>query len=636
MARTSVAAIGTSGARRSAALGVLGIGLATGLAAPAAGEWRRIDSPNFVVIGDRSTRQLRDVAIRFEGFREALGRLFGERLIATAVPTVVVVFPSDRAFTPFKPVFEGRTVDAAGLFMPGRDVNYIAFHANSLEERLRVVFHEYAHLIVSNTGRVIPTWLGEGLAEYYSTFALSRSGREAELGRVVRSHLYELQYRTMLPLEILLEVDGDSSLYNEGDRRSVFYAQSWALTHLMLSGDENRKATLLAYLDRLSQGAEPVAAWQEAFGAFDIERELQGYIRRNSFQVYQFTFSDRLASFDRTAAPMEPGEADALLADLLAQQGRLDDAAAWIEAAEGATDNVPLAIAAARLDVKGDEPDRAFEKLRDLGAPDDWLFSYLAGAATVELADGLPGLVSPQVLETARRFFASAKAGEWEFPNAAVRVASLEVRSEAGPTEAAREAVERAFGSAPGRYDYVLLYAQILARQSRFAASRAVLEALGSGPRPPGVREEAERVLAVVIGMEAAASAAADSSPPMATSGAPLSAPARSAGRTEEPTSPPLFRQLKDGEVRVEGVLDRIECTPERGVVFHLRTVGRVESFSSRRLDDVEFISYRDDLEGSIGCDRLSEPLPVYLTWRPADDESAARAVVAIEFLPRQ
>jgi hypothetical protein len=37
-------------------------------AVPCGAEWRRIDTPNFTVIGDVSARTLRDVAVKFEGF----------------------------------------------------------------------------------------------------------------------------------------------------------------------------------------------------------------------------------------------------------------------------------------------------------------------------------------------------------------------------------------------------------------------------------------------------------------------------------------------------------------------------------------------------------------------------------------
>lgn len=51
----------------------------------------------------------------------------------------------------------------AGLFIGSQDVNYIALVNDRDDEGLRVVFHEYAHLIASNVARNLPVWIREGL-----------------------------------------------------------------------------------------------------------------------------------------------------------------------------------------------------------------------------------------------------------------------------------------------------------------------------------------------------------------------------------------------------------------------------------------------------------------------------------------
>ena len=45
------------------------------IAAPASAAWHRIDTPNFIVVGDVSARELRATATKFEGFHEALRRV---------------------------------------------------------------------------------------------------------------------------------------------------------------------------------------------------------------------------------------------------------------------------------------------------------------------------------------------------------------------------------------------------------------------------------------------------------------------------------------------------------------------------------------------------------------------------------
>ena len=136
------------------------------VASPAAAEWRRLDSPNFVVVGDVPARALSDVALKFEGFREALTRALTERPTSTPVPTVIVVFPTDKAFVPFKPIPQGKPVSMSGMFVARPDINYAAVVMDGKSDALGAVFHEYAHVVIANTTRNAPLWLSEGLAEY--------------------------------------------------------------------------------------------------------------------------------------------------------------------------------------------------------------------------------------------------------------------------------------------------------------------------------------------------------------------------------------------------------------------------------------------------------------------------------------
>ena len=51
----------------------------------------------------------------------------------------------------------------------------------------------------------------------------------------------------LLPIETLLNVEHGSPYYNEANRASVFYAESWALIHYLMMDD------VLARLDKLRQ-----------------------------------------------------------------------------------------------------------------------------------------------------------------------------------------------------------------------------------------------------------------------------------------------------------------------------------------------------------------------------------------------
>lgn len=619
--------------RRWSSLVVVGCGFVVGTlsSVPAFAEWHRLDSPNFVLVGDVSPRTLRDIAVRFEGFRETLGRVLNEAVTRTAVPTVVVVFPSDRAFHPYKLQYEGKAVEMSGVFIGRADVNYIALVADRHDEALRIVFHEYAHLIIANAGRNVPAWLNEGLAEYYSTYEVSQGGKQALLGRPVESHLLLLNQASLLPLDELLQVDHASPLYNEGNRRSVFYAQSWALTHMLLHGRPPRVGQLGQYLVKVGQGIPAADAWHEIFGTMPIHTEVQRYVRQSIFQATAFKFSEGLARFEATPSKLPPADADAFLADFLIAQDRGAEAAARLASGANAAAATPWSTTvAALLDLSKGGRDNARKRLLALGEGIDWLTAYRAGVAVTALREG-QDRPDEEELIAARRLLGAALSGR-EIPHAAARLSEFELDAAATPPAHARAAIERARLMAPGRIDYIFLHGRVLASQGDFPAARNVLAPLMSPAYPPAVRDHARSLIGYIVTVErAAASPASPSSSPGVSPGGAEPAPASGAPAPAE-VFRPSYRPLQDGEQRLEGVLERIECG-RRGALLHVLSAdGPVQV--QAQMEKVDFITYRDDLTGSVTCGPLKEPMRVFVAWR-AGDGAGERIAVAVEFLPR-
>jgi tetratricopeptide (TPR) repeat protein len=610
--------------------------LAGGLARPVFAEWRRIESPNFTVVGDVSAGELREIARRFESFREVLARVLTEKFIATAVPTVVIVFPSDRAFVPFKPKFNGKPIELSGLFLPRRDVNYIAMVRDWDEDTMRIVFHEYSHLITSNLAGSIPVWLNEGLAEFYSTFQLV-GDREAMIGRPVPGHLQRLNEHSLLPLEELLNVKHDSPLYNEGDRRSIFYAQSWALTHLLLVAQPSRRDKLGAYVASVDTGTPPLEAWQRAFAADRIDRELQNYVRRSVFNVFRFRFSDKTTSFDGSALPLAAADAEAFLAHFLVQQQRYDEA---LERLDRGAQGAPGWPAVVRAGIAVAQRDRAAAEKALAGLPSssDWLTSYFAGVALADLVSEGREAVSGQRYQDARAHFDAALKTRGEIPNAIARTAALELRSTPTPSPEALKAAERARALAPGREDYVFLNAQVLAQMNRYPEAATLLRSLAASTTRPEVRESATNVLRQIQDLQRLRASSDARRPAAGRPPAPAfdTSPGSTLPDRSEPRFVPSWRPVGPGEERVEGELERIECDAAKSVALVLKVPEGTARFGAAALDQIEFITYRDDLRGSIGCGPLlGGPMKVYVTHATDADRKTSR-VVAVEFLPRE
>jgi hypothetical protein len=95
----------------------------------------------------------------------------------------------------------------------------------------------------------------------------------------------------------------------------------------------------------------------------------------------------------------------------------------------------------------------------------------------------------------------------------------------------------------------------------------------------------------------------------------------------------PVYRETKEGETRVEGLLQRIECPTGRPVTFVMRVKDKPEKFEAARLGAVDFLAHTPDFKGPVTCGGRGAGDRALLTWKTT---GKTRTVVAVEFLPRQ
>ncbi len=294
----------------------------------AAPRWSSVHSESLTVIGDTGPGELRDVARRLEQFRLALGNVVADAKHAPTLPTLVYVFGSRSALQPFLPQRDGRPAALRGYFHRDADGYAIAMAVDDHgEEASSIVFHEYTHLLLQR-GRTLPIWLNEGLAEYFSTFALTSRGRTADIGRPVPRHVRLLRER-FLPVAALLSVSAQSELYDEGERRSVFYAEAWALTHYLMTEMPEGPAAIARYIAEPAADRSADERFRDAFGMMpvDFEPRLKAYVENPTFRSRIYTLPARLDAEAGPARTLTHGEAAAWLGDLQRRIGRPADAA---------------------------------------------------------------------------------------------------------------------------------------------------------------------------------------------------------------------------------------------------------------------------------------------------------------------
>ena len=351
---------------------------------PKAEDWIVVRSENFTVFTDARKGAAENLALDLELLRGQLILMTSTEHVSSPKPTSVFLFKNQKSFRPYLPRYQGREKrSVAGFFLNRYDGNFITVRADRADFEDRAVLHEYLHYFHSNTSPWMPTWLSEGMAEFYSTFR--RYQGHLEIGRPIAHHQMLLASVSMIDLEELMTADSSSALYNERDRSGVFYAQSWALTHYFLSESSERLQQLERYLQLRRGGEAEAAAFRAAFG---IERqqlltELVSYLRSPRFRYARI--KEEAVPIDRTTSSEDLPWTDTLcrLGELRAHMGRQYSEHAY-DHFEAALETEPATACALRglgyLEREQGNLSKArdyFERARELDGSDYYSALYL-------------------------------------------------------------------------------------------------------------------------------------------------------------------------------------------------------------------------------------------------------------------
>jgi tetratricopeptide (TPR) repeat protein len=287
--------------------------------------WIEVQTEHFKLTSNAGRSSTIKIGTRLEQLWQVLAASFAD--VATRPPTRIYVFRDEAAFAPFKIGANGKPDSIAGYYVATPLANYIAIDASAGEAPFRTVYHEFVHYFIHNNLPYVPLWLNEGLAEYYSTFKIKGNG--AEIGLPIEEHRYWLAQYDLIPLEQLFLIDTSSPEYREGLRRGTFYAQSWALTHYVMSRPDKKQVNVL--LRELREGATPGDAFKAAYdldlGA--LEKELEAaYTTGRGLGYQEWKFAGDWESGSTVARPLGRGEVAFQLGDLLTHNAPLQFAAA--------------------------------------------------------------------------------------------------------------------------------------------------------------------------------------------------------------------------------------------------------------------------------------------------------------------
>ncbi|MGC2637449.1 MAG: DUF1570 domain-containing protein, partial [Acidobacteriaceae bacterium] len=442
--------------------------------------WLEVRSQHFTMVTDAGGKEARRLLDQFERMRWVFQTMFPKANVDPGAPIVVIAVRDNKEFQSLEPAaYLGKgKAQLAGYFLKAPDKNYILLRLDvEGEHPYATVYHEYTHLELGTAS--MPLWLNEGLAQFFENTEFR--DKEVLVGEPSPYDLEMLHRTPFIPLETLFRVDAESPYYHEEQKVSVFYPESWALTHYLLTSDFDQKTHRIPdYLRLVDQHVDPVTAAQQAFGDLhQLQSTLAAYTNRMSYTVLKI--NSAAAPIDpksMTAAPLTPSQVDAWRADLLAYNRRTADARALLDAVLKADrSNVLAHETMGYLEFHDGHRDEAEKWYAEAVALDSHSFLAHYYFALLSLMDGDTGPDVEASLRTAIQLN-PRYAPAWD------GLAQLFGRRHENLDEAHTMNLE-AIALDPDNLNYRLNAANVLMEQHRFDDAMRVLEVAKSVARTP-------------------------------------------------------------------------------------------------------------------------------------------------------
>ena len=348
--------------------------------------WIKLDAGKFTIVSEVSEKETRRWATEFEQFHRGLDRILTINEAALQ-PVTVVLFKSQGSMKRYKPLEKGKPADVAGYFSRSSLGNFIETAVDSEDEQTRhLIYHEGVHWLTNVNNVWLPLWIDEGLAEVFSTFTTDDGSYS--YGAPLPWHVLLLEREGMIPLRQLLGTANGSLLYNEGNRTSIFYAESWLFVHYLLFSNRMEHAGKFGQLVRdLRSGEDPDTVFLKLFGmnCAGMDRRLKDYAERGSYSILHLAFDRGAVEQGFSVHPASPAEVDLAKGCLLCAVNRPDDSVALLERVSAALPHNPVVWealgCAAYAQRNYDDTASSFEHAAAEGSRNFFVYSFLGDVA---------------------------------------------------------------------------------------------------------------------------------------------------------------------------------------------------------------------------------------------------------------
>lgn len=156
-------------------------------------------------------------------------------LVSPSQPINVFALKDTKTFKEIAPAqLKRRDIVAFGFSQTGPQTSFMAIRTDQ-PSSIETLRHEYVHILTAGQLPDAPTWLDEGLSEFWASLVVE--GDRLIVGRSVPKHLDTLRQGKWLPIDAVLK-QPRGSLPSNPKQVAQFYAQSWAMVHYLLLGPE--------------------------------------------------------------------------------------------------------------------------------------------------------------------------------------------------------------------------------------------------------------------------------------------------------------------------------------------------------------------------------------------------------------
>jgi tetratricopeptide (TPR) repeat protein len=607
------------------------------VSANAADKWTRVQSKNFLLVGSATENEIREVAEGLEVFRTSFSKFF-EVKNGPSVPTTVVVFRSDQAFKPFKPVYQGKPANVAGYFQPGQDTNFIALAADM--DTPRVIYHELVHRLLSDNLGGLPLWFQEGFAECFSSIKIIGRDKKVQIGNALAEHVELLNQRNFMPLEKLFAIAHGSKEYNEEEKQGLFYAESWAFVHYMMFDSAERRAQFMTFLNGISNGAPTAQVFQQVFKTDlpTFQKTFEAYIQQrmawNAFEVNTAAGLDR--SKDMTARMMTEAESESYLGDMLLHLRRYPEAEEHLAKAVKLDSKLGIAQASmGRLLMQTNKESDAlayFQRATELD-PSNYLTHYYYAALLNNRKAGQPSEADWATVQTELKKTIQLAP---QFTEATQMLASANLTRNVDIPETI-EMLTNAWKLAPGDDFLPVQLAIALSRTQQRERARPIARNLLARPSLDApLRQNMESLLTFLDRAAAAETANRAVTERIAA--------AREFAGNNAPAPPPEFTKderaqlqrvlddLPPGTEKISGILVLLDC--KSGLTLSLIVDGKAVKMHTNTPNTLKFTSFNPAVSKQITCGPTpGGGVPAAVVYRPKKGPDDIGEPLSVEFL---